>query len=305
MTFLLRRLLLSIPVLFGVTTLTFFLIHFVPGDPVDIMLGEQANDVDRTELRRELGLDRPLHEQYLNFFENLFRLDLGKSLHSRRPVTEELAERIPATLELSFSSMLLALIVGLPLGTLAAAQRGSWLDRCVQIGVLIGLSTPSFWIGPLLILVFALTFDIFPVSERGGLEHLALPCITLAFGLCAVLIQMTRASLGNVIHEDYIQVARAKGLTTFQLYFKHALSNALIPIITIVGLQFGALLTGTVIVETIFDWPGVGTLLYQAIQQRNYPLIQGCVLLIAGTYVMVNFLTDIAYTLANPQLRMK
>lgn len=304
MVFVIRRIIVTAPVLLGVLTLTFLLIHFIPGDPVDIMLGEQASLQDKTHLREALGLDQPFLNQYWKFISGIFQGDLGQSLTSRRPVAQELSERIPATLELTLGAMFLTLISGIPLGVLAAVNRHSWLERLVLTQGLVGMSMPSFWIGPMLILVFAIHLDWFPVSERGGLEHLVLPSLSLAVMLSSVVMRMTRVQMLEVLKEDYITTARAKGLSPFKIYFKHALANALSPIITIVGLQFGALLTGTVLTETIFDWPGIGTLLFSAIQQRNYPLVQGCILLIAATYVLVNLLTDIAYSLSNPRVRI-
>lgn len=304
MTYFFRRLLTTIPVLVGVTTLTFLLIHFVPGDPVDIMLGDQASPLDKASLRAELGLNQPLLTQYKNFYQNLLHGDLGRSLQSRRSVTEEILERIPATIELTLGAMLIATALGIPLGVFAAIRRNSLTDRAIMCWGLFGMSTPSFWLGPMLILAFSFHWPYLPVSERGGFEHLILPALTLSSGLSSYLMQTTRASMLEVIREDYITVARAKGLRPFRMYFKHALRNALMPIITIMGLQFGALLTGTVIIETIFDWPGVGTLLFQAIQQRNYPLVQACTLTIACTYVFVNLITDLAYASANPKVRL-
>lgn len=304
MTYFLRRFLITVPVLFGVMTITFLLIHFVPGDPVEIMLGEQATSLDKAALTHELGLDLPLTLQYRNFFTGLLHLNLGRSLQSKRPVLDDIEERVPATLELTFAAMLLALSVGIPLGVFAAVQRHTWLDKAVTAWGLLGMSTPAFWLAPMLVLVFSFHWPFLPVSERGGLDHLLLPAITLASSLSSYLMQTTRASMLNIINEDYIRVARAKGLHPVPLYFKHALSNALMPVITVIGLQFGGLLTGTVIIETIFDWPGVGTLLFQAIQNRNYPVVQGCTLFIACTYVAVNLLTDLAYAAANPQLRL-
>lgn len=304
LNYVLRRILLALPVLIGVSALSFSLLHFVPGDPVDIMLGDQASAADKTLLRKELGLDRPFTTQMAGFFTGLVQLDLGKSLGSRRPVAEEIAERIPATFELTLVAMLIALSVGIPLGVLAAVFRGTIIERGAMLFGLIGMSTPGFWLGPMLILFFAIKLDWLPVSERGGFEHAILPALTLSLGLAAILTQVTRASMLEVVREDFINVARAKGAGPTRLWFKHALANAMMPIITIIGLQFGALLTGTVIVETIFDWPGVGTLLFQSIQQRNYPLVQGCVLFIAFTYVAVNLLTDLAYAAANPKVRL-
>jgi peptide/nickel transport system permease protein len=303
-TYILRRILTTIPVLAGVLTLTFLLIHFIPGDPVDIMLGDQASTIDKEALRDELGLNQPLLKQYANFIGGVFKADLGRSLHDRRPVVDSLTERFPATLELTLAAIFLTLIIGIPLGVLAAVKQYSWLDNSVLVGGLLGMSLPNFLMGPLLIWVFAIQLDLLPVSERGGINHLVLPALSLAIALSAIVMRMTRASMLEVVKEDYINVARAKGLHPSKVYFKHALANALMPIITIVGLQFGALLTGTVITETIFDWPGIGTLLYSGIQQRNYPIVQGCVLLIAVIYVVVNLLTDLAYAAANPKVRL-
>lgn len=304
LTYVIRRLLLALPVLVGVSALSFSLLHFVPGDPVDIMLGDQATAADKDVLRRELGLDRPFGDQMTSYFKGLVKLDLGTSLHSRRPVWEEIAERVPATFELTAFAMLIALGIGIPLGVLASVYRHSLFEKFTLLYGLLGMSTPGFWLGPMLILLFAINLDWFPVSERGGFEHVILPAMTLALSLSAILTQVTRASMIEVVREDYVNVARAKGSGPLRLWFKHALANAMMPIITIIGLQFGALLTGTVIVETIFDWPGVGTLLFQSIQQRNYPLVQGCVLFIAFTYVAVNLLTDLAYAAANPKVRL-
>ena len=303
-TYVLRRILSALPVLVGVSALSFSLLHFVPGDPVDIMLGDQASAADKTLLRKELGLDQPFTSQLAGYFTGLVKLDLGVSLQSRRPVADEISERIPATIELTLFAMLIALCVGIPLGVLAAVYRNTIIERGALLFGLIGMSTPGFWLGPMLILLFAIKLDWLPVSERGGFEHVILPAMTLALGLSAILTQVTRASMIEVVREDFVNVARAKGAGPVRLWFKHALANAMMPIITIIGLQFGALLTGTVIVETIFDWPGVGTLLFQSIQQRNYPLVQGCVLFIAFTYVAVNLLTDLAYAIANPKVRL-
>lgn len=299
-----RRILLALPVLVGVSALSFSLLHFVPGDPVDLMLGDQASAADKTLLRKELGLDRPFSAQLGGYFTGLAKLDLGQSLQSRRPVVSEIAERIPATIELTLVAMTIALFIGIPLGVLAAVYRGTFVERGALLFGLIGMSTPGFWLGPMLILLFAIRLDWLPVSERGGIEHVILPALTLSLGLAAILTQVTRASMLEVVREDFVNVARAKGAGPIRLWFKHALANAMMPIITIIGLQFGALLTGTVIVETIFDWPGIGTLLFQSIQQRNYPLVQGCVLFIAFTYVAVNLVTDLAYAVANPKVRL-
>lgn len=302
--YLIRRILLTLPVLLGVATLTFFLIHFVPGDPIDIMMGEQASSVDKEALRSELGLDKPLGTQYKNFLIGLPTLDLGKSLFSRQPVSTELLQRIPATMELAFVAVLISMLIGIPLGVLASIKQYGGVDNSVLVGGLLGMSLPSFWTGPMLILIFSIYLDLFPVSGRGGFSHVVLPAVCLGLSLSAILMRMTRSSMLEVNKEDYIRTAISKGVSKPKVLFKHALRNALMPIITIVGLQFGALLTGTVITETIFDWPGIGSLFYEAIQQRNYPVVQGCVLFISFTYVMVNLLTDIAYAVANPRVRL-
>ena len=303
MSFILHRILATIPVVFGVITVTFFLIHLVPGDPVDIMLGDQASVADREVLRGELGLDKPILQQYTLYLTGLIKLDLGTSLLSKRPVTQEILERIPATIELTIFAMFWALLIGIPFGILASLKQYSWIDNSVLAFGLLGMSIPRFWLGPVLIWIFSIKLNLFPVSERGGLEHVILPSLSLGLALGAILIRMTRASMLEVVKEPYIQTALSKGLPFFLVYFKHALRNAAIPIITIVGLQFGTLLTGAVVTETIFDWPGIGTLFYQAITQRNYPLVQGCVLLISLTYVFVNLCTDLVYMLINPRTR--
>ena len=301
-SYFLQRLFMTIPIVFGVVTFTFLLIHLIPGDPVDMMLGDQASLVDKQALQRELGLDKPLLEQYVSFLGGLIRLDLGRSLLTHRPVMDEILERLPATIELTLATMFWTILIGIPLGVLAAIKQYSFIDNSVLVIGLLGMSMPHFWLGPMLILLFSIYLDLLPVSERGGLEHLILPSLSLGLALSAILMRMTRASLLEVIKSDYIRTAKAKGLPIFFVYFKHALRNALIPVITIVGLQFGALITGAVITETIFDWPGIGTLFYHSIQQRNYPLVQGCILFISLSYVIVNFLTDITYSIINPKI---
>lgn len=303
--YILKRLLITIPVLLGVCTISFFLIHMIPGDPIDLMLGDNASNIEKSSLRAELGLDLPLSKQYTNFMVDLLQLDLGRSLQSKRPVTSEILRRLPATAELTFVAMLMAILFSIPLGVIAAVNKNKPIDQFISSFGLLGMSIPGFWLGPMLILVFSIQLDLFPVSERGGIEHVILPALSLALALGAILIRMTRASMLEVISEDYIRTAKSKGLNDRIIFFKHALRNALMPIITIVGLQFGALLTGTVITETIFDWPGIGTLLYHSIQQRNYPLVQGCILFIAVTYVIVNLLVDIAYAWVNPKVRFE
>lgn len=302
--FFLRRIVYMFPSLFGVVTLSFLLIHLVPGDPVDFVLGETAELRDKENLRQELGLNLPLAEQYGRYLKNLVYLDLGRSLHSRAPVYEEIAGRFEATAELSFAALALALLWGLPLGVWSAVHRRSLRDRVAGVLGLIGMSVPGVFLGPALIYIFAMRLDWLPVSERGGLDHLILPALSLALPLGAVIVRMTRTAMLEVTNEDYIRTARSKGLGENQIFFIHGLRNALIPIVTIVGLQLGALLTGTVITETIFDWPGLGTLLFNSIQRRDYPVVQGCVLVVACIYLLVNLLTDLSYGVVNPRVRV-
>ncbi len=301
--YLATRLLLFLPTLFGSLTLVFFLIHLVPGDPVEVMLGETATSADKEFLRRELGLDQPLRNQYLRFLTGLVTGDLGRSLYQEGSVTELILLRFPATLELTVAAMGVALLIAFPLGIAAAVRRGSWTDRLSLFFSLLGLAMPNFWLGPLLIMVFSIELGWLPVSGRGGLDHLVLPALTLGTAMAAILTRMIRSSLLEAIHEDYIQTARAKGLTESRVWLKHALRNSLLPVITIMGLQFGSLLAGSVITETIFMWPGIGHLTIQAIQTRDYPLVQGCILVISISYLLVNLLTDIFYHVADPRIR--
>jgi peptide/nickel transport system permease protein len=303
MDFLLRRILWTLPVLLGVLTLVFFLLHLVPGDPVELMLGEQALPADKTALRGALGLDRPLAEQYLGYLGRTVTGDLGQSLVTRRAVAAEIAARFPATLELMLGAMAVALVLALPLGILAALYHGRWIDHGASVFALLGVAIPHFWLGPMLILLFAIQLDWLPVNERGGLEHLVLPAITLGTALAALLSRMVHTSLVEVLGEDYIRTARAKGLPERVVVVYHALPNAAIPVITVAGLQIGALLSGAIITESIFDWPGVGSLLLEGIRGRDYTVVQGCVLFIACTYVAVNLVTDLAYGWVDPRIR--
>jgi peptide/nickel transport system permease protein len=301
--FLVRRLLLTVPVLLGVATLVFALIHLVPGDPAQAMLGEGAAPDDIAELRARLGLDRPLPVQYGVFMHGLVRGDLGQSFRTGQPVLTMVLERVPATAELALASMVVAVLVALPLGIAAAVWRGTAVDYSAMTLSLAGISLPNFWLGPLLAIVFAVTLGWLPVSGRGGLEHLVLPALTLGTGLAAILARMTRASLLDELQELYVRAARARGASRARALLVHALGNSLIPVVTIIGLQFGAVLTGAVITETIFAWPGIGRLLVQSIGFRDYPMIQGCILLIAVTYVAVNLLTDVLYGVLDPRIR--
>ena len=297
-----NRLLLFVPTLMGSLTLVFFLIHFIPGDPVEVMLGETASSVDKEALRQELGLNQPLGIQYIRFFSALLQGDLGRSLYEQGTVAELILSRFPATMELTLAAMGIALFVAFPLGILAAVKKNSLMDRLALLFSLLGLAMPNFWLGPLLMIIFSIELGWLPVSGREGLAHLILPSFTLGMLMASILIRMVRSSLLETIHEDYIQTARAKGLSEWRVWLKHARGNSLLSVITIVGLQFGALLAGSIITETIFAWPGIGRLTIQAIQTRDYPLVQGCVLVISTSYLVVNFLTDILYHLADTRV---
>src|SRR5580765_1785770 len=301
--FLLRRLLLTIPVLLGVATLVFSLIHLVPGDPVETMLGESASPQEIARVRTQLGLDRPLYVQYWTFLKGVGRGDLGVSLRTNEPVAQAIATRMPATIELAIAAMCLAVVVAIPLGIIAAAGAGTGVDYAATTLALAGISIPNFWLGPLLAIVFAITLGWLPVSGSGTLAHLVLPAITLGAPLGAVLARMTRASVLEELRELYVLAARARGVSRAGAILRHAFRNSLIPIVTVLGLQAGAVLTGAVITETIFAWPGVGRLLIQSINFRDYPLVQGCILLIAVTYVAMNLLTDMVYGLLDPRIR--
>ena len=301
--YVLRRVLQALPVLFLVATLVFSLIHFIPGDPAQMMLGEGARQDDVRVLRERLGLDRPLGEQYLEFLGGLVRGDLGRSLVSDRPVTTVILDHYPATLELALAGMLVALVLALPLGVLAALRRDGWIDHGSRFLALLGVSIPNFWLGPVLILVFSIYLGLLPVSGRGGWAHLVLPAVTLGTALAGLLTRMVRSSLAEELRKPYLVTARAKGLGRRRVVTRHALTNALIPVVTVVGLQFGALLTGTIITETIFSWPGLGRLLIQSIRLRDYPMVQAGVLIIAATYVLVNLATDLVYAWLDPRIR--
>ena len=303
-SFLLRRLLLLIPVLWGVATLVFLLLHFIPGDPVDLLLGDSALGTDREILRDQMGLNDPLIVQYLRYFGDLLQGDWGTSLFSKKPVFDEILERVPASMELMFGAMVVTILVAMPLGLIAAVNKGSWIDQGAMIFSLLGVSIPNFWLGPMLILLFSIHFDLLPVNERGGLEHLILPALTLGTSLASILARITRSSVVETLETEYIRTARSKGISELRILFRHALRNALIPIVTVIGLQVGVLLSGAIITEAIFDWPGLGNLLISAINSRNYPLVQGCVLFIAGSYVMVNLVIDLLYAYLDPRIRL-
>ncbi len=302
--YLVKRLLSAVIVVLGVCSIVFFLIHLVPGDPVEVMLGESASLADRESLRRSLGLDQALWQQWLIYLADLARLDLGFSLHGQRPGIDILAERVPVTLLLALASILNAVTIAVPAGIIAALHRDTLLDRIAMVLAMAGAAIPNFWLGPLLILVFAFYLGWFPVSGVEGMASLVLPALTLGTALAALQSRMIRASLLEVLGEDFITAARARGLTEQRVIFRHALRNALLPVITVFGAQLGALLTGAVVTEQIFDWPGIGQLTIEAIQKRDYPVLQACILFISLIYVVVNLLTDIAYAMLDPRIRI-
>ena len=292
-----------ITVVFGVLLLTFLLIHLVPGDPVEVMLGESASVTDRAILRADLGLDQSLPQQFVQYMVKLSHGDLGFSIHTQTPIIDLIKARYPATLKLAFLSLFIGLAIGVPLGVYAALKANHWQDFVVTI-VSVRLSAmPAFWLGPLLMLLFAVWLGWLPVSGMDNNTSILLPALTLGFGLSAILTRMTRTSLLEVLNDDFIRTARAKGLNENTVIIRHALRAALLPIITIVGLQMGSLLAGTVITETIFSWDGIGRLLVESIEQRDYPVTQACVLVVALSYVVVNLFTDVLYRLADPRVK--
>jgi ABC-type dipeptide/oligopeptide/nickel transport system permease component len=301
--YVLRRLVLTIPVLLGVATLVFLLIHLVPGDPAQAMLGDTAPPADLDELRAKLGLDQPLAVQYERYLTGLARGDLGTSFRYNTPVGHEIAQRLARTAQLAIAAMAVAIVIAIPLGVIGALFRGRAPDRIAMAFSLAGISMPNFWLGPLLAIVFAVSLGWLPVSGTGTWLHLVLPALTLGAALAAILARMTRATLIDELRELYVLAARARGLSRSRAVVAHALRNSLIPVVTIIGLQLGAVLTGTIITETIFAWPGVGRLLIQAISFRDYPLVQGCILFIAVTYVGMNLLVDLAYAWLDPRIR--
>jgi peptide/nickel transport system permease protein len=301
---LLQRFLLTLPSLWLVLTLVFLLIHIVPGDPVEQMLGEGAAPGQISELRHSLALDQPIGQQYFRYLRQLAHGDLGKSLKFGAPVRTVISERYPATLALSFLSLLVCSLIAIPAGVLAAHRRGKTADRAVGLFTLFGLAFPNFALGPVLILIFSIELGLLPVSGRGGALNYVLPAATLGAALAAILTRMVRGAMLEELTADYVRTARAKGLSTAAVLFRHAFRNALIPIITILGLQFGTLLAGTIVTETIFSWPGVGRLTVQAISSRDYPLLQGCILVIAVSYILVNLFTDILYSFIDPRIRL-
>jgi ABC-type dipeptide/oligopeptide/nickel transport system permease component len=304
--YIIRRLLQMIPITLGILTLIFSLIHLIPGDPAMQIAGEGARPEDVQSIRKALGLDQPLWKQYVTYISNLLQGDLGRSFRTNESVAKEIVARYPATMQLAFGSMLVALMVAFPLGIISAIYRNSWIDNVARFFALIGVSMPSFWFGPLLIIAFAINHPWFPVSGREeGLKSLVLPSITMGLALSAILTRMIRVSLADELGQLYVTTAIAKGVTRGKAIFRHALKNALIPVITILALQFGSLLTGAIITEQIFSWPGLGRLLIASINTRDYPQVQASILVIALTYIMVNFISDLLYGIVDPRIKLQ
>ena len=286
-----------------VVSVVFLLIHLVPGDPILQMLGEGAPATDIAATRHAYGLDIPLGQQYLHYWKGVLHGDLGPSLRFNQNVSKLIAQRYPYTLQLTVAALIVALIISIPAGVRSAQRCGKWDDKTLSVVSLFGLSFPNFALGPILILIFSIYLGLLPVSGSGSVAHLILPAITMGGSLAAILTRMVRTSMLEELGQDYIRTARAKGLPERTVVYRHALRNAMLPILTVVGLQFGALLAGAIVTETVFSWPGIGRLTIQAIGNRDYYLVQGCILAIGLTYVLVNFLTDLLYSVANPRIR--
>jgi ABC-type dipeptide/oligopeptide/nickel transport system permease component len=301
--FLVRRLLLTLPVIWIVVTLVFALIHVVPGDPIAQMLGEGAPQQEVQRLRKDLGLDRPILEQYKSYIFGLLKGDMGVSFRNQQSVARSIAQRFPATIQLTFAAIFVSLLVSIPMGVAGAVHRGRLTDKAIGVFSLFGVSLPNFALGPLLILLFSIALGLLPVSGRGSFANLILPSVTMGMGLAAITTRMVRSSMLEEIQQDYVRTARAKGLPERTVLFRHALRNGLLPVVTILGLQAGVLLSGAIITETIFAWPGLGRLTVQAINARDYPLLQGCILTISLSYIVINLLTDLVYSVVDPRIR--
>jgi ABC-type dipeptide/oligopeptide/nickel transport system permease component len=300
--YILRRLFYMTPILFGVSLVIFLILHLVPGDPARLVAGPDATLEDVKIIRSSLGLDRPLPVQYVSWLGNLFQGDLGRSARTHRPVTHELWLTVPATVELTLTAVVVAIILGVGAGMIAAVRRNSIFDYASMVVALLGVCTPSFWLGLMLILVFAVKFDLLPTTGRGGLEYLVLPAVTLGAGAAAIIARVTRSSMLEVLGMDYIRTAHAKGLSARAVVLRHAMKNAFIPVITVIGLEFGYLLAGAVVTETVFAYPGVGRLLVEAIGFRDYPVIQGTLLLLALQFAVVNLVVDVLYGFIDPRI---
>jgi ABC-type dipeptide/oligopeptide/nickel transport system permease component len=297
------RLLYTLPVLWLVVSVVFLLIHLIPGDPILQMLGEGAPGADVAATRQAYGLDLPLGQQYLHYWKGVLHGDLGLSLRFNQSVSRLIAQRYPYTLQLTLAALMVAILVSIPAGVRSAQRRGRWDDKLLSVVSLFGLSFPNFALGPILILFFAIKLGLLPVSGSGTFANLVLPAVTMGGALAAILTRMVRTSMLEELGQDYIRTARAKGLSERAVVYRHALRNAMLPVLTVLGLQFGALLAGAIVTEKIFSWPGIGRLTIDAIGNRDYFLVQGCILAIGLTYVLVNFLTDLLYSVANPRIR--
>ena len=304
--YIVRRLLQMIPITLGILTLVFSLIHLIPGDPAMQIAGEGARPEDVASIRKALGLDQPLLTQYIHFLTRLIHGDLGHSFRTGTAVSTEIFSRYPATIELALGAMAVAILVAFPLGMISAIYRNSWIDNVARFFALVGVSMPSFWFGPLLIIAFAINRTWFPVSGREeGLKSLVLPSLTMGLALAAILTRMIRVSVAEELNQLYVTTAIAKGVTRVRAIFRHALKNAMIPVITVLALQFGSLLTGAIITEQIFSWPGLGRLLIQSITTRDYPQVQASILVIALTYILVNFISDLLYAVVDPRIKFE
>jgi peptide/nickel transport system permease protein len=304
--YIVRRFLQMIPITLGILTLVFSLIHLIPGDPAIQIAGEGARPEDIASVRKALGLDQPLWSQYVHYLGRIAHGDLGKSFRTNESVAKEIATRYPATIQLAMGAMIVALLVAFPLGMISAIYRNSWIDNVARFFALIGVSMPSFWFGPLLIIAFAINHTWFPVSGREeGFKSIVLPSLTMGLALAAILTRMIRVSVAEELGQLYVTTAVAKGVTRVKAIFRHALKNAMIPVITVLALQFGSLLTGAIITEQIFSWPGLGRLLIQSINTRDYPQVQASILVIALTYIMVNFISDLLYGVVDPRVKLE
>jgi len=303
-TYFLKKMLYMIPILFTVSTSVFFLSHVIHGNPVDIILGEQALEADRQALMKARHYDKPILVQYAYYMKGLVKGDLGTSFYNDRPVTEMLKERYPRTIHLALSAMLITVLIAIPAGIIAALKKNSWIDSSAMFVALFGISVPTFWLGPLLIIVFSIWLGWFPAGGYDFSGAVVLPALTLGMALAAMTSRMTRSSMLDVLKSEYITTARAKGLKEKKVILKHALKNALNPVLTIIGLQVGALLAGAIVTEKIFSWPGIGSLLIAAIEKRDYDVLQGCVLTISFTYVIINTLTDCFYKVVDPRIKL-
>jgi peptide/nickel transport system permease protein len=301
--YLIKRLLSTIPVLVGISLLLFFMLRMLPGDPAQVLAGQMATPQEIENIRHQLGLDRPVYEQYVIYLSHLVRLDLGRSARTQNPVIDEIWARLPNTLLLAVVAIALACLFGIPAGIISAVRPYSWIDYLVTLSALFGISMPVFWLGLMLVVLFAIILHWLPAGGTGSWEHVILPSITLAAFVVAFIARMTRSTMLETLTQDFTTTARSKGLTETVVVVKHALKNALIPIITVVGLQFGFLLGGAVLTETVFAWPGLGRLLYDSISARDYPVIQGTILIFGLLYILVNLMVDLIYAFVDPRIR--